>query len=189
MSLKPSRDVTERYQYLDVNVLKRAGALSPPGQLVLWSWHDDDRMIGGMQIQIQDDGIKLNYRIGEWPKSQFIKLDCTPCNFGGERPWFLCPGCSRRSVKLYGGYSGFACRVCQKLVYQSQRENSWQRAERRLDKLKAKLVEDRYGMIDKPVGMHQRTFDRIESEIMDGEAEAYATMARKFGKKRDPAVN
>ncbi len=31
-------------------------------------------------------------------------LEWTPCNFGGERPWFVCPGkgCAKRVAILYG---------------------------------------------------------------------------------------
>ncbi|MBC7324960.1 MAG: hypothetical protein H5T99_06565, partial [Moorella sp. (in: Bacteria)] len=32
-----------------------------------------------------------------------VPLAYTPCNYGGERPWFVCPGrgCGRRAAKLY----------------------------------------------------------------------------------------
>lgn len=39
--------------------------------------------------------------------------------YGGERTWFVCPGCRRRCAKLYAIRRGdeFACRVCHRLVY------------------------------------------------------------------------
>jgi hypothetical protein len=39
--------------------------------------------------------------------SYAVPLSWTPCNFGGSRPWFVCPGvlegvsCGRRVAKLY----------------------------------------------------------------------------------------
>src|SRR5829696_7809844 len=56
------------------------------------------------------DGLILSYgqRSGlgsEWEDvKEPVSLEWTPCNFGGERPWFLCPGagCGRRVAVLYG---------------------------------------------------------------------------------------
>jgi hypothetical protein len=44
------------------------------------------------------------------------------CNYGGERPWFLCPrgSCGRHVAILYGG-SDFGCRTCPRLTYETQR--------------------------------------------------------------------
>ena len=56
------------------------------------------------------------YRIGpgaEWEDVQEpISLEWTACNFGGERPWFVCPGagCGRRVALLYGPGRYFLCR-------------------------------------------------------------------------------
>jgi hypothetical protein len=58
-----------------------------------------------------------------------VRLEWTPCNYGGQRPWFLSPvrGCSRRVAVLYGG-GIFACRRCHGLNYQSQHAQAWDRA-------------------------------------------------------------
>jgi hypothetical protein len=50
-----------------------------------------------------------------------IPLTKTPCYFGGERFWFICPDCHRRAGILYRpGYSSFfLCRHCHDLTYQS----------------------------------------------------------------------
>ena len=47
----------------------------------------------------------------------------TPCNFGGTRWWFECPGCQRRCAKLYEKRDDFYCRVCLDLEYFSHRIN------------------------------------------------------------------
>jgi hypothetical protein len=44
-------------------------------------------------------------RSGEWEDvRQPVPLEWTACNFGGGRPWFICPGagCGRRVAILYG---------------------------------------------------------------------------------------
>ncbi len=51
------------------------------------------------------------------------QLVWTPCNFGGFRPWFVCPGegCGRRVAILYGpGQGQMLCRHCRNLNYASQ---------------------------------------------------------------------
>jgi hypothetical protein len=55
-----------------------------------------------------------------------VELDTTPCHFGGNRWWFLCPNakCRRRCRILYmaPGSDYFLCRICQNLTYRSQQE-------------------------------------------------------------------
>ena len=56
-------------------------------------------------------------------------MEWTPCNFGVERPWFVCPGvvngvaCGRRVAILYGPGKYSLCWHCYDLRYESQREN------------------------------------------------------------------
>jgi hypothetical protein len=51
-----------------------------------------------------------------------LRLTWTPCNYGGSRPWFLCPGegCGRRVAIVYGPSSPPRCRLCRGLSYASQ---------------------------------------------------------------------
>ncbi len=57
--------------------------------------------------------------------TQHLQLTSTPCNFGGERWWFVCPFCKHHRKDLWWHpESGlFACRVCLRLKYHSQSEN------------------------------------------------------------------
>jgi len=60
-----------------------------------------------------------------------ISIISTPCNYGGVRFWFICPGwkngvaCRRRRWKLYLSPRGhvFACRVCHELTYESSQKS------------------------------------------------------------------
>jgi hypothetical protein len=68
---------------------------------------------------------------GEWKEVRVpVALTWTECNFGGERPWFFCPGagCCRRVAILYGPGRYFLCSHCYDLVYESQRDNGMYRA-------------------------------------------------------------
>jgi len=53
-----------------------------------------------------------------------VRIETTPCNYGGKRWWFLCPVCFRRCRVIYlpPGQGVFACRICHNLSYKSQQE-------------------------------------------------------------------
>lgn len=100
-----------------------------------------------------------------------LLVDWTDCHFGGSRPWFICPHgtCRRRAAILYWE-SGFACRRCLGLAYESQNEQPLDRLCRRVSKYSAKLV-TREGLPNqKPARMHDRTYFRLLHAI-DGAAE------------------
>lgn len=56
-----------------------------------------------------------------------VEVTATPCRFGGQRYWFLCPAirqgirCGQRVRKLYLPLTGgvFGCRKCHNLTYES----------------------------------------------------------------------
>jgi len=59
-----------------------------------------------------------------------VRLTWTPCYFGGQRWWFICPltingrYCGRRVGVLYlGGGKYFGCRHCYNLTYESSKES------------------------------------------------------------------
>ena len=105
--------------------------------------------------------------------------------YGGERPWFLCParGCGRRVAILYGGRI-FACRHCYRLVYECQREAPHYQALRRGQKLHEKLngfggvLE---GLPPRPRGMHRRTYLRLAKRWLRATREMDFLAGRHFG--------
>ncbi|PLS86916.1 MAG: hypothetical protein CYG60_04715 [Actinobacteria bacterium] len=90
------RPTTDELPALDVRYLRRIGVISDPSQ---------ERVGGGPN------------------RLPWIPLSWTRCNFGGQRPWFSCPGsgCGRRVAILYGPTLPLLCRVCRGLAYASQR--------------------------------------------------------------------
>lgn len=102
-------------------------------------------MIASIQVRTESGHLTLMYRYrggdSDWRDMQYtVSLDWTPCHFGSERAWFICPaaGCGRRVAILYGG-SIFACCHCFRLAYPSQRESAKDRATRRANKIRARL--------------------------------------------------
>jgi hypothetical protein len=165
------KDATDDYRSLDVRRWQRDGYLTP-GRAFSWQWTCNGETVASIQVRTESDQVILSYRqrgSGEWKDERYpVRLDWSPCNYGGQRAWFLCPavGCSRRVAILYGG-AIFACRHCYRLAYSSQRENANDRATRRADRLRARLGWEP-GILNgdggKPEGMRWRTFERLCTE-------------------------
>lgn len=183
------KDTTCDMRALDARRLQRDGLLTP-GRDFGWSWLRNGETVASINIRTEADRLILNYRSrshgGEWQPMEYpVHLEWTPCNLGGQRVWFTCPGkgCGRRVAVLYGG-SIFACRHCHQLAYESQRETSYDRAARRADRIRRRLGWD-LGILngngDKPKGMHWRTYERLKAEHDAYVGISLAGMAKQFG--------
>ena len=124
----------------------------------------------------------------EWKDELYpVRLDWSPCTYGGRRAWFLClaAGCGRRVAILYRG-GIFACRHCYRLAYPCQREIDDDRAARRADTIRRRLgwepgiLNDEGG---KPKGMHWRTFERLHAEQNDFVNASLAGLVQRFKMK------
>ena len=165
------KSTTSDYRALDVRLFQRDGVLVA-GRSFTTSWMRNGKAIASIQVKVEADRVILDYRHqrggGEWKSENYpIRIEWTPCNYGGSRAWFRCPadGCTRRVAKLFLGSSGiFACRHCYQLAYASQRESMDDRATRRADKIRDRLkwepgILNGHGI--KPKGMHSRTYQRL----------------------------
>lgn len=181
------RATVEDFRRLDVRKLQRTGVLAQPGT-VSWAWWDarTGEMTADIRLDVGRDQLTLRYRFrrsGEdWRDvTEPVPLDRTPCHFGGERPWFLCPGCGKRRAILYGG-SLFRCRACYGVGYASQSETKYDRLLRRGHRIRLRLGGE-LGALNlfplKPKGMHWRTYWRLRHEgVMAEEAGLSMAMAR-----------
>ena len=119
-----SKDTSSDHRSIDVRCWQRSGLLTPEHSFV-WRWSRNGKPVVSIQVRAEADRVFLTYRHrsggGEWKDESYpVWLDWTPCNFSGERPWFLCLpiSCGRRVATLYGG-DPFACRHCYQLAYPS----------------------------------------------------------------------
>jgi len=167
-----AKATTSSYRSIDVRELKREGLLAPH-QSFQSQWTRNGELVESVRIHTGIDRLVFSCRYrsrGDDLNDDVypVFLRSTPCNFGGERPWFVCPviGCGRRVAILYGGRI-FACRHCYQLVYRSQREADYDRAARRADRIR-KMLEWEPGIFNdrgwKPKGMHWRTFKRLTAQ-------------------------
>jgi hypothetical protein len=129
-----SKDAVEEYCALDVRKLNREGTLVP-GYRGSLSWWHGEREVSSIGLLAEHGRVVLKYRhrrrrggLGdEWEDvEQPVYLTWTPCNLGGKRPWFVCPGvvggryCGRRVAILYSAGPYFLCRHCYDLTYRSR---------------------------------------------------------------------
>lgn len=176
---------------LDLRQLHREGLLKP-GRSFSSRWLRGERETGSIGGRVEGgekpEVVVLSYRHraagGEWEDvREPVALEWTPCNFGGSRPWFVCPaelaGCGRRAAMLYAAGRYFLCRRCHDLTYESRRENGMHRALRR-----AQGVRERLGgsasmlepFPEKPKGVHRETYERLRREHDEAEQEQLAGM-------------
>lgn len=157
---------------IDIRNWQRVDQLTPY-QFFRCTWSRYGEVTNYLEVIVEDNHVILNHKHlksdGQWKMESYpVYLDWTSCNFGGKRPWFLCPvpGCKRRVAVLYCD-GVFACRKCHQVLYTSQIENEMDRMARRADKIRDRLDWEP-GFLNgngwKPKGMHWKTFDRLFQE-------------------------
>jgi hypothetical protein len=191
-----TKTTVEKCCSLDVGVLNRKGLLKP-GRSFTASWFGAGRevaSIAGIVLGEQrPELVVLLYTHGRGADAegehvrQPVELGWTSCNFGGERPWFLCPGigCGRRVAVLHAAGKYFLCRHCYGLSYESQREDKAHRALRRAQKIRERLgggasMLEPFPM--KPKGMHWRTYERLFREHYGAGMEQFVGMRERLDK-------
>jgi len=154
------------------------------GWMGTWQWTRGGEGIGTILISGGKDRIALVYRLkrgdDDWQDAkESIAIRWSDCRFGGERPYFVCPGlgngCARTVGKLYCAGRYFLCRHCYRLPYASQAEDRSDRASRRANKLRRRLGGEPGMFLDvpeRPKGMWDKTYQRHLSELFAAEEEA-----------------
>jgi hypothetical protein len=187
------KNTTDDYQALDVRELQRDGLLLP-GRTLSAQWTCNGKAIAFINVEVESDHVVLKYNYkrldGTWqPITYIVNINWTPCNYGGQRPWFICPmgGCGQRVAILYGS-SIFACRHCHQLAYQTQRETVDNRALRRAQNIRKKLGGSA-NMLEpfpvKPKGMRWHTYFRMTDQHYAFHRVAFVGIAKQFGIKID----
>lgn len=177
------KTTTDETHSVDVRYLHRNGLLSP-GRWFSLRWSRAGRETGSIRGAVEGtespERVILLYRhrsgsAGEWEDvRESVPLAWTACNFGGERPWFMCPGagCGRRVAVLYAPGRYFLCRHCYDLSYQSQQDNAMYRALHKAQGIRERLGGSANMMEpfpERPKGMHHETYWRLRDK--DDEAE------------------
>lgn len=157
---------SEHCRRIDVRRWHREGILQP-GSAGTWQWSDPGNGERRAAIGYRSDGgsLTLTYSIDGCPLAQTLWLSQSVCNYGGARPWFICPIRGERVAVLFLRAGRFACRHCQRISYASQSGDSIDRTWRKQSKAEAKLGPN----WQRPKGMHDTTRERLLSIIWDCE--------------------
>jgi hypothetical protein len=179
------RGKVEACRSIDANRLHRQGCLRA-GSMVSCRWSSDGDRVTPTNMRAEHDQLHLTYRVriggGEWEDvNETVRIVRVACRFGGERPYFVCPGvvngtaCGRRVVKLYRPGRYFLCRHCNRLAHASQSEDAQRRSMRRASKSRQRLggnAGTASSLPPKPRGMWRRTYERLCEQAVDAEERA-----------------
>lgn len=161
-----NKTTLEETKRVDIRFMKKQGYLKP-GVTGSLQWTCRGKPNGDIRFFTYQDSLTLSFRYrhngGDWqPVNQHITLVTTPCHYGGDRKWFLCPNCQKRVGILSGYGKHFLCRHCYGLAYGSQSEDVFSRMIRKRDKLKQRAFDE--SEYRKRKGMHHSTFERLQNE-------------------------
>lgn len=134
------------------------------GSAFTWRWTNTStgKEVGAISMVTRPGNVRLIYAHDRVPINEDVRIVSTACNFGGSRPWFLCPRCNRRIGVLLVRSGRFMCRHCAQAAYACQSEDLIGRTWRRQSKLEARLGEH----WRRPKRMHRATHDRLLAAIM-----------------------
>lgn len=173
------RPAVEQFRWLDATNLRRSGLLAD-GVRGTMSWGGEGAARHEMEVEGGRAEIVLVYawRRGEeaWtPVRDTVPVQWCPRHLGGEEAYFECPGCRRRAKRLYFRGAHFRCRTCHRLVHASSREQTGDRAMRKVRKLRRRMQspEGLEDVICRPRGMHQARFERMVERILEAENEVW----------------
>lgn len=190
------RTTTESCLSLDVNQLNTAGVFSPNWSGG-WHWLRGTERIASISMRGGRDLITLSYRWrandADWQAvEEPISILWKDCRYGGQRPYFVCPGvlngvvCARYVVKLYCAGRYYFCQHCYRLTYASRKEDRFDRALRKANKVRRRLGGEP-GMSSiwptRPRGMWHRTYSRLSKSATEAENAAdehLALLAARF---------
>jgi hypothetical protein len=108
-----TKETTAGLRAVDVRYLHRQGSLQP-GTIFHLRWSRNGEEMGSISGVTGKDQVTLHYRLRpsgqdeEEVVTEPIWLEWTSCHYGGQRPWFRCPGrsCGRRVVADEEGGTG-----------------------------------------------------------------------------------
>lgn len=178
----------ESCRQLDINRFAREGNLDGPA--FCWQWiNGRGEKTASIIVYPQADGLRLGYTATIYGKKQdmdyLVPIEYLPVGYG-ERPYFLCPLCGTRCLKLYLNSEYFTCRTCANVNYESTREKYADRMLNRARKIRRRLGVSEatvYSILpcDKPKRMRWYTFDRLKAEAEHFEARGWAIFAQELG--------
>lgn len=175
-----TKRIVEDVYHFDIRRLQRTGKLLP-NKASAFHWEHRGRRAFSVIIRVNEavNAVTIfTVKQGEVRDKvrELVCLDKTPCNYGGERPWWICPQCGKRVAILYSrpGWT-FACRHCHRLAYAVQKKGIADAATHAVIKIRRRLGAGEClnaPILDKPKGMHRATYTQLRIKLMNAEKRA-----------------
>ena len=181
VSPRGGRRRCDDFPAIDLRHPRHRVLVEQPGSRISWQWNRNGTPYCDVDIIFQSDhAVLTDVTDQERQKTLSIQLLRTPCNYGGTRPWFECPGCGHRCAILYFDDGSVLCRSCLGLAYKSQLQASTERPRLIAQRIRRSLGGSPNLTLpypDKPSRMHWRTYDRIREKGERFEARAMEALA------------
>lgn len=185
---RDAKSLVEDCRQIDINRFARDRYLH--GSSFTWCWYSSKgEKRASITIRPQSDGIRLGYiftRNGQKHDMDYIvPVEYVPVGYG-ERPYFLCPVCGTRCLKLYLNSNYFTCRSCANINYESTRERYADRMMNRARNIRRRIgasmsMADSISPYDKPKRMRWYTFNRLKAQAEFFEVRGWGVIARELG--------
>jgi hypothetical protein len=166
------RATVQARRSLRIGHLQRLGCFA--GRTIERQWNHNGEVVAGITIGYAGPLLNTSYRVrddsGAWrTMKDRIGVQWKPCNFGGVRPYFVCPGlwtsiCGRHVTHLYEAGFQFRCKDCHGLTYASRRASSDQRIPHPLCFVEKVVWVNGSSVIipKRPQGMWRKTYKRLK---------------------------
>jgi len=123
-------EVDRQMHRLDVTDLNRWGLFDDQTRLeIKWpTYIESSSIICKASYRSDWQGGTIDFRFNNGLPDNDVDIEITPCHFGGNRKWFICPmqvsdKCHYRVRILYFDTDWFGCMECCRLTYKSKRVN------------------------------------------------------------------
>jgi len=165
---------------LDIRELQRRANLHGFSYLsVRWTRGYSKSSVG---ITVHDGAeVTITYADGRGDNhAETLGITWTRPNYGGERPWWTCPWCSRRCAIVYAlGANPFVCRLCASLTYATAQSDGFSRAARKSVERRRRLGWELGAPFPiKPKGMHWRRWERLVAEYSAAAKAAHVALEK-----------
>src|SRR6266550_1332987 len=89
-----ANDTINKHRTIDVRRWQRDDLIKP-GHSFTWQWIRHGEVISSIHVSVEMNCVTLEYRHSkekdDWKELNYpVLLNWTPCNLGGQRPWFIC---------------------------------------------------------------------------------------------------
>lgn len=156
-------NVLEDYQSISIADLSRQNFSFAEGDSTRSIWTISSNKYLVIEIKVENPTcFSVDFLPGRKIENQLlIHFNLTPCNFGGNRAWFVCPHCVKNRSRLYFKNLDFQCGFCLNIPYRCQNEKQWDRLLRKREKISIKLGRTHE---KKPPNMHWKTYSSLLNE-------------------------